>query len=95
MQIRFRHIIEDRDRHGNVRIYVRVPGRRKVRIRAPFGTDAIRLGLRGKAGDYTQNPTLGVRKIKYARRWSPFMGTGRNCTISGSPPARRRAPFGS
>jgi len=39
MQIRFRYIIEDRDRHGNVRIYVRVPGRRKVRIRAPFGTD--------------------------------------------------------
>jgi hypothetical protein len=39
MQIRFRYIIEDRDRHGNIRIYVRVPGRRKVRIRAPFGTD--------------------------------------------------------
>ena len=39
MQIRFRYIIEDRDRHGNVRIYVRLPGRRKVRIRAPFGTD--------------------------------------------------------
>ena len=39
MQIRFRYIVEDRDRHGNVRIYVRVPGRRKVRIRAPFGTD--------------------------------------------------------
>ena len=28
-----------RDRHGNIRIYARVPGRRKVRIRAPFGTD--------------------------------------------------------
>src|SRR5262249_32858611 len=39
MQIRFRYIIEDRDRHGNIRVYVRVPGRRKVRIRAPFGTD--------------------------------------------------------
>src|SRR5262249_26238312 len=39
MQIRFRYLIEDRDRHGNIRIYVRVPGRKKVRIRAPFGTD--------------------------------------------------------
>ena len=39
MQIRFMYIIEDRDRHGNIRVYVRVPGRRKVRIRAPFGTD--------------------------------------------------------
>src|ERR1700745_3681795 len=41
MQIRFRYIIEDRDRHGNIRVYVRVPGRRKVRIRAPFGKEAI------------------------------------------------------
>jgi integrase/recombinase XerD len=39
MQVRFKHLVEDRDRHGNVRVYVRVPGRRKVRIRAPFGTD--------------------------------------------------------
>ena len=39
MQIRFKHLVEDRDRHGNIRVYVRVPGRRKVRIRAQFGTD--------------------------------------------------------
>ena len=39
MQIRFKHLVEDRDRHGNIRLYVRVSGRRKVRIRAPFGTD--------------------------------------------------------
>jgi hypothetical protein len=39
MQIRFKHLVEDRDRYGNIRIYVRVPGQRKVRIRAPFGTD--------------------------------------------------------
>jgi integrase/recombinase XerD len=39
MQVKFKHLVEDRDRHGNIRIYVRIPGRRKVRIRAPFGTD--------------------------------------------------------
>lgn len=39
MRIRFKHLVEDLDRHGNVRLYVRVPGRQKVRIRAPFGTD--------------------------------------------------------
>jgi len=39
MQVRFKHLVEDRDRHGNVRIYVRIPGQRKIRIRAPFGTD--------------------------------------------------------
>jgi len=26
MQIRFRYLIEDRDRHGNIRVYVRVTG---------------------------------------------------------------------
>jgi hypothetical protein len=34
MQIRFKHLVEDRDRYGNIHLYVRVPGRRKVRIRA-------------------------------------------------------------
>ena len=39
MRIRFKHLVEDRDRHNNIRLYVRVPGRPKVRIRATFGTD--------------------------------------------------------
>jgi hypothetical protein len=39
MQLRFRYLVEDVDRHGNIRLYVRVPGRPKVRIREPFGTD--------------------------------------------------------
>ena len=39
MRIRFKHLVEDRDRHGNLRLYVRVLGRPKVRIRATFGTD--------------------------------------------------------
>jgi integrase/recombinase XerD len=39
VQIRFKHLIEDRDRHGNIRLYVRVPGHPKVRIRAMFGTE--------------------------------------------------------
>jgi integrase/recombinase XerD len=39
MIIKFRYLVQDLDRHGNVRVYVRVPGRRKVRIRALFGTD--------------------------------------------------------
>jgi integrase/recombinase XerD len=39
MQLRFKYLLEDRDRFGNIRIYVRVPGRRKVRLRTKFGTD--------------------------------------------------------
>jgi integrase len=38
MRIRLKHLVEDRDRHGNVRCYVRVPGKRKIRIRSLPGT---------------------------------------------------------
>jgi integrase len=41
MNFRLRYIVEDVDRHGNIRIYVRVPGRRKVRIRERPGTEAF------------------------------------------------------
>jgi hypothetical protein len=34
MQMRFKFLVEDIDRYGNVRLYVRVPGRRKVRLRS-------------------------------------------------------------
>jgi integrase/recombinase XerD len=38
MRVRLKYLCEDPDRHGNVRCYVRLPGRRKVRIRALPGT---------------------------------------------------------
>lgn len=38
VSIRLAYIVEDKDRHGNVRIYVRVPGCPKVRIRETPGT---------------------------------------------------------
>lgn len=38
MRVPLKYICEDIDRHGNVRCYVRVPGKRKVRIRALPGT---------------------------------------------------------
>jgi integrase/recombinase XerD len=38
MRVRLKYICEDVDRHGNVRCYVRAPGKRKVRIRALPGT---------------------------------------------------------
>src|ERR1700737_2974869 len=38
MRVRLKYLCEDLDRHGNVRCYVRVPGKRKVRIRARPGT---------------------------------------------------------
>lgn len=41
MKARIRYVVEDLDRHGNVRIYVRPPGRRKVRIHAQIGSPAF------------------------------------------------------
>ncbi len=41
MKVTLRYIIEDVDRYGNVRIYVRQPGKRKVRIRETPGTPAF------------------------------------------------------
>ncbi len=56
MQIRFRYLIEDRDRHGNIRVYVRVPGRRKVRIRAPFGTDKLIAAYNAAISEHVSAP---------------------------------------
>src|SRR6516225_9077086 len=56
MKIRFRHLIEDRDRHGNIRVYVRVPGRRKVRIKAPFGTDEFVAAYNAAVSDHVTAP---------------------------------------
>ncbi|MFT6462856.1 MAG: integrase [Maricaulis maris] len=39
--VTLKHLVRDRDRHGNVRIYVRLPGQAKVRIRAEEGSEAF------------------------------------------------------
>lgn len=39
VKIRLRYLVEDLDRHGNVRRYVRMPGKAKVRIRGIPGTE--------------------------------------------------------
>ena len=41
VKIRLRYLVEDVDRHGNVRLYVRIKGRPKVRIDEVFGTEAF------------------------------------------------------
>jgi len=56
MQIRFKHLVEDRDRHGNVRVYVRVPGRHKVRIKVSFGTDEFIAAYNAAVSDHVEAP---------------------------------------
>jgi integrase/recombinase XerD len=62
MHIRFKHLIEDRDRHGNIRLYVRLPGRRKVRIRAPFGTDDFTAAYNAAVSDHVTAPPQAREK---------------------------------
>lgn len=40
-QVRYQHLINDKDRHGNVRWYVRIKGHKKVRIREEAGSEAF------------------------------------------------------
>jgi hypothetical protein len=37
----YRYVVQDRDRHGNVRTYLRLPGKAKVRLQETLGTDAF------------------------------------------------------
>ena len=37
--IKLKYLLQDRDRHGNIRFYVRMKGRRRIRIRETFGTE--------------------------------------------------------
>ena len=41
VKIRLKFLAEDVDRHGNVRCYVRIPGRAKVRLRSMPGSEAF------------------------------------------------------
>jgi integrase len=56
VSVRYRHVYEDVDRHGNVRLYFWRKGRKKVRIRGAPGTTAFQeryeeLMQQAKAGD--------------------------------------------
>lgn len=41
MDARIKGLVKDTDRHGNDRYYLRIPGRKKVRLRETIGTDAF------------------------------------------------------
>jgi integrase len=56
MHVRYKYLVEDRDRHGNIRVYVRVLGRRKVRIRAQFGTDDFTAEYNAAVSDHAVAP---------------------------------------
>jgi len=66
MKIRLKYLSEDVDRHGNVRVYVRVPGRPKVRINERFGTDEFMAAYHAAIAGATDGP----RQARAAKRGS-------------------------
>jgi integrase/recombinase XerD len=69
MQLRFRYLVEDVDRYGNIRLYVRVPGRQKVRIRAPFGTDEFITAYNVAVSDHVLRPRQTEESKPGSFRW--------------------------
>jgi integrase/recombinase XerD len=68
MNIKLKHLVEDVDRHGNPRIYVRIKGRPKVRIREMPGTAKFMSAYQAAVA---QSPSADADKHHY----SPAKGT--------------------
>jgi integrase/recombinase XerD len=63
VKIRLKYLVEDFDRHGNVRLYVRVRGKKKIRIREQFGTDAFMTAYHAAIAGKLDDPR-NARKAK-------------------------------
>lgn len=56
VSVQLKYVIEDKDRHGNIRVYVRVPGCPKVRLREMPGTAAFFLEYEAAIGRKPARP---------------------------------------
>lgn len=61
VQVKLKYIWEDTDRHGNVRVYVAVPGQKKVRVRAQPGTPEFMALYKAATDGATTKPSTGDR----------------------------------
>ena len=67
MQLQLKYVTEDVDRHGNIRIYVRFPGKPKIRLRERPGTPAFMDAYQQAIADATKQHS---RKGREAQRGS-------------------------
>ena len=70
--MRLKHVVEDTDRHGNVRIYYRLAGHPKIRLRGPVGSPEFLIDYQRAASGQA------YKQKKKARERSP---TGRPGTL--------------
>jgi len=70
MKMRLKYVVEDTDRHGNVRLYYRRPGQPKVRLRGPSGSPEFLADYKkAAAGPPKANPSK-VLKIGQLKKGS-------------------------
>jgi len=81
MDVRLKYVWEDVDRHGNVRIYIKVPGRKKVRIRQQPGTPefmaAYNDAVEGVSRRRNRSSTAAVPSGLSAKSFSPAKNSRR------------------
>ncbi len=64
LKIRIRYVVEDADRHGNVRLYFRKRGQRKVRLPGPIGSEQFWVAYQQAANGYVPLEKLTPQEIK-------------------------------
>lgn len=73
VHIRFRYVVEDVDRHGNVRMYFRRKGRRKIRLPglpgSPEFMTAYKAALSGMNAPQTASPARREKAVRGSFRW--------------------------
>ncbi len=74
VNIRVKYVVEDRDRHGNTRLYFRRKGQPKIRLPGPKGSpeffDAYRLALDGRFSPKRRDePSLITKHDHKSIRW--------------------------
>src|SRR4051812_15056697 len=71
MRVPLKYVSEDIDRHGNVRCYVRLPGRRRGHTPTPPGPPEFREGQRGRAPPTGNVPRREAAEEKNGSSLSP------------------------
>ena len=66
VRIKLKYVVEDVDRHGNVRLYVRTPGQPKVRLRTAPGSEVFMREYQSALAGLTDRP----RQAREAARGS-------------------------
>ena|ERR1700730_17037116 len=69
---RIKYVVEDVDRHGNVRIYFRRPGYKKIRLRGPPGSEEFQIAY-AAALEKTQSGEAARKPCRLnVDRWAGF-----------------------